>query len=168
MVDYSVTSADLERLGIPYRKWGDLFDSTPVDIRALLDRVGGFVLLYETEPHEGHWVLLTKRSADTLEFLDPYGLEPDRELKWAKYSAHETNGRALLAAFLDEWKWVDYLGSPIQEWAPNINTCGRYAILRWFDRQPTLLQWLTKYGFSQKTLQENDARVVGLTSQWLA
>lgn len=163
MAVYSVTGEDLTRWGLPYQRWGELADKTPADIKRFLDEYSGLAILYEDEPHSGHWVLLLRRDDNKLEFLDSYGLAPDDELKYADFSGCQAKGRHLLRAALDHWPVVEYLGSPIQEWREGVNTCGRYALLRWMDRRPTLAEWLRKYKFRAGDVTGNDARVVELT-----
>lgn len=134
-----------------------------------LETHGGLAILYESKPHAGHWVLITKRGPNHLEFLDSYGLAPDEQLdEGADYSEQQGNGQHVLASLLEPPDLlVDYLGSRIQEWIPGVNTCGRYAILRWMDPRPSLAGWLRKYGFRASTQRANDERVIELTSRYL-
>jgi len=171
MAGYSVTGEDLQRAGLPYRRWGELATSAPEELRRFLDEHGGLAILYEEAPHNGHWVLLLRRGDDALEFLDSYGLAPDAELAYADYSGCQARGRQLLRTVLDHWRTVEYLGTPIQEWRDGINTCGRYVLLRWSDQRPTLAGWLQKYGFRTgppAQLAANDRRVVALTDAWIS
>ena len=39
------------------------------------------IVLYEEEENSGHWIALLKYN-NIIEFFDPYGLIPDKELSW--------------------------------------------------------------------------------------
>lgn len=164
---YSVTGADMQRWGLPYQRWSAIAQMPAADIRRFLDEYGALGILYEEEPHSGHWVVLTRRGPDHLEFLDSYGLAPDAELEYADYSGSQACGRQLLRMSLSQWPTVEYLGTPVQQWKRGVNTCGRYCLARWLDREPPLGEWLRKYGFRRDDGPANDQRVIELTRELL-
>lgn len=114
------------------------YDTLP---RGLLDGSRCVVILYETAPNFGHWVLLhTLRSPQsgkqTLEFFDSYGMKPDDELNHIpsqyRHDSKQTKKevvRLLLAS--PEDIPISYNEHTFQVPYPGINTCGRWVILRY-------------------------------------
>lgn len=108
--------------------------------RGLLDGSGCVVILYETAPNFGHWVLLHRpapaHGVGNLEFFDSYGMKPDDELKHipAQYRADSRQTkkevvRLLLATPADIP--ISYNEHTFQLPIDGVNTCGRWVIIRY-------------------------------------
>jgi len=88
----------------------------------------------------GHWTLLTrvKRGKKTIyEFMDPYGLMPDDQLKfynksWRKKSGQDANflTRLLYQCSLNPNCEVHYNELEVQKDRPHVSTCGRHIAIR--------------------------------------
>lgn len=91
------------------------------------------VILYLQEPELGHWVVLT-RYKNVLSFFDSYGIMPDNELNWNSKTKNESldqaEGNYLTKLMHDYHGTVEYNEKRFQEHSRNINTCGRYCVLR--------------------------------------
>ena len=94
---------------------------------------GYVIILYETKQNFGHWVLVFKRNKNTIEHFDSYGIKPDDELDFIKPIFKIINGtvKPYLTYLLLKSKYkVEYNEFKLQKMAPNINTCGRWILLR--------------------------------------
>jgi hypothetical protein len=112
-------------------KYSELAQFT--DIEQLLPENKTFVfLLYETSLNVGHWVCVC-RYDDIISFFDPYGVYPDKQLKWVpkllRVKLNQT--RPLLTCLFDKTKLeVEYNDFKFQTERDDINTCGRHCIFR--------------------------------------
>ena len=52
----------------------------------------GIIMLYQKTNNNGHWCLLFKENANTLNFFDPYAFQMDEELKFSDYNLQLHNG----------------------------------------------------------------------------
>jgi len=101
----------------------------------LLQPYDSVVLLYTTKENFGHWITIFKVGKRAVEFFDPYGYYPDDELElipdeW-KYSGHSGEEFPYLSRLLDESGYqVIYNGWQLQGFKKDINTCGRWCVLR--------------------------------------
>lgn len=97
------------------------------------------IIIYESKPNYGHWVLLARYIDEethkpTIEYLDPYGGVIDTPLKWIdnKYkknidsTPYLTN---LLTKAKDKFDII-YNGKDFQKENKNIATCGRHCVSR--------------------------------------
>jgi len=164
-MDYFVNSNDLKKLNIPYLRYG-IPDFIELLFKHLNER-GFCMILYEINPHNGHWVCvlkhdparLLKSGASTgrlmlfqqgsLEFFDSYGLKVDDELKYATYANEIVNGKKILYDLFENTdSIIEYNGKRLQKMAKNINTCGKWCLLRIYamchfpDEAGTLRQFL--------------------------
>jgi hypothetical protein len=85
------------------------------------------VVLYQTTHNTGHWTLL-HLTPEGVEFFDSYSSMPDEEFKvMEKQQPHYL---AKLLYQLSKITNINYNTDQLQEINPNINTCGRWVILR--------------------------------------
>jgi len=107
---------------------------------ARLEEAGRFpqlpiAVLYETAPGFGHWVGLLE-TPEGIEHFDPYGIRPDAELRWVpkKYrEAFQSDAPHMVRLLEREAAGgvpVNYNEFRLQARKPNINTCGRWVVLR--------------------------------------
>jgi hypothetical protein len=103
--------------------------STYNDINELLQKDKDYaIMLYENSENVGHWVCILKPNANTIEFFDPYGLEPDKQLKYSEYS---NDGNKYLTNLLNKTtQRVIYNPIAYQKEKQDINTCGRWCVAR--------------------------------------
>ena len=138
--NYSVTGADLERLGVPFTTYSQLRRGRPLTTQAVL---------YEVTAGKGHWALVSVDEDNTrLEFFDPYGLSPDEEEK-AGATLSASQGR-VLSEMIDQWQTstggeVVINARQLQDIGPKDNTCGRWVVARYFCRHVPLEEWLAQY-----------------------
>jgi hypothetical protein len=166
-LDYSLTGDDLKCLGLDWITYSELVGRSLEDILPVPD--SAVALLYETEHNRGHWVLLWRKDANTLEFFDSYGLAPDaEEAAGAAYSAQQG---PRLTSLIRAWthqgsgRSAHYSPQQLQEFAAGDNTCGRWAYKRWKDRETPLEEWLGQWGADHRA---NDKKVVEETEADLA
>ena len=150
-MDYFVNSDDLKKLNIPYLRYG-----TDEFIELLfkhLNERGFCMILYEINPHHGHWVCVLGKNTGhkNLEFFDSYGMKTDDELKHATYSNLMVHGVKLLHDLFENTdSIIEYNGKRLQKSSSryNINTCGKWCLLRIYamvhfpDEAGTLTQFL--------------------------
>jgi len=114
------------------------------DIEEIFDKDGRSVLLFLTENDQtGHWTGLI-RSADTIEYFDPYGSAPDADRKWlSKEKLRELDEeKPHLTRLLRQSKMKVYFNTyDFQQDKESINTCGRWVVARLLHRKKTLRQF---------------------------
>jgi len=110
-------------------------DATVMTYRQLRERQTlpklPLVILYETEPRIGHWVVVLE-TPEGIEHFDSYGMKPDGELSFVPI-----RNRALLGAdqphlvklLLDTMKPINFSDWRLQG-KGRIATCGRWCVLR--------------------------------------
>jgi hypothetical protein len=132
-MDYFVTSDDLNRLNIPYLKYGS--ENFIENLFKYLNERCYCMILYEITPHNGHWVVILK--GKNLEFFDSYGLKVDNELKYAYYANKLVNGKKILHDLFENTnEIIEYNGKRLQKMVAGtaagtaINTCGKWCLLR--------------------------------------
>ena len=139
------------------------------------------ILLYVNEMNDnsmvGHWCLLTrvKRGNKTIvEFQDPYGYVPDKEMDfydehWKSQSGQDHNylTRLLYNFSLDPNHEVHYNELPMQKDDPNINTCGRHIGLRGHFYKIPLEQYQKIFKNLKNKGYDLDDIVTKLTNQLL-
>ena len=98
----------------------------------LLGKYKKVVLLYQSSSNFGHWCCLYEYCG-TICFFDSYGIVPDDELN---YMSKEMNKklmqdcRWLTHLLYESCKTVQYNEYPLQQLGPEVNTCGRWCIIR--------------------------------------
>ena len=104
------------------------------NLEQVLSPYGSCVLLYQTRENYGHWVVLIDRGNKMLEFYDSYGLAPDEELKLDNQFHLRIHGGKItphLGALIQAGGWsVKYNHEQLQQQLADINTCGRYCVMR--------------------------------------
>ena len=95
------------------------------------------VLLYQTEPNEGHWVSVLKYpdrfGTSVLEYFDPYAKSFDEPLSWNTPQRNKQLGIALpYLSILMESSGHKLLENRVkyQQESSKIETCGRHNIYR--------------------------------------
>jgi hypothetical protein len=89
-------------------------------------------LLYESEPHSGHWCALT-RNDNLVEFFDPYGEKPDDQLKYIppNFAKKTKQDQKLLSHLLVDCKYdISYNEFSFQRFDKDTSTCGRWSAMR--------------------------------------
>jgi hypothetical protein len=114
------------------------------DVEQIFDADGRCVLLFLTENNQtGHWVGLV-RSANMIEYFDPYGSAPDADRKWlTKQKLRELDEeKPHLTRLLRRSNMKVYFNTyEFQEDKQSINTCGRWVVARLLHRKKTLRQF---------------------------
>lgn len=129
----------------------------------------------KTKSMYGHWTLLmkNKRHGKTeIEFFDSYKYKPDDQLKFAKkpyrkqQNMEEPHLTKLLIKALDKGYNVEYNNHRFQEKSSEIQTCGRYTIIRYLMRDLDIDQFnnLMKM-LREETGKSNDRIVTDLTHE---
>ena len=102
-------------------------------IEALLSKdVDYVILLYQDQPNRGHWCCLS-RYANTIEFHDPYGTYPDKELLWIpmKMRKQLKQDKPYLTYLFDKTDMgVIYNNVKYQDLDGDIKTCGSHCAHR--------------------------------------
>ena len=101
-------------------------------IKELLGPTKKCVILYHTKRDYGHWTALYEYNG-TIFFFDSYGFIPDDELKYLHKDLKaelNSNHRYLTQLLYNSNKPVEYNEYQLQERKKNVNTCGRWVILR--------------------------------------
>ena len=106
---------------IPYHELANV-----MSIEELLKPFDAVILLYETKENFGHYTALLIDPDGNLEFFDSYGFAPDQELKYALY-----DNTPYLTNLLKKYDGkIVYNDKQFQEWAKDVNTCGRWTSTR--------------------------------------
>ena len=90
------------------------------------------IILYRQTPTSGHWISID-RLYDTISYFDPYGKYIDEPLTWNTPILNKKLGQSipLLSNLFDKTDLdVYYNNHKYQKLDDNINTCGRWCILR--------------------------------------
>ena len=106
---------------------------------------GALVVLYETRESYGHWCAIMRVDELTLEFFDPYGFPMDRELQMINPYFREVSGQDRPhLSYLVAHSQYDLIqnGRPLQRFAKDTNTCGRWVGLRIALRRLPLKQFI--------------------------
>ena len=125
------------------------------DLLAPFDKV---VILYRTAHTYGHWCCIFRsRERDEIEFFDPYGLIIDDQLSYnndkqfqRQYGQNHFFLTRLLAEVNED---VSYNHHKLQKFGPNINTCGRWCILRLLNTDLSLKDFKRLLDVEKKRLK---------------
>ena len=93
----------------------------------------GLILLYQKTNNNGHWCLLSKENANTLNWFDPYSYQMDEEIKFSDYNLRVHNGVETphLTALIEKSNYkLNQNKVRFQKMANDINTCGRWVACR--------------------------------------
>lgn len=124
-------------------------------------------LLYQQAPNYGHWTCLFKQG-NRIEFFDPYGINVDDELKWTDPSMRKQlhMDKPWLSKLLYESPphyTLIYNQHPFQKRGNDINTCGRWCVLRLLFKNLSLEQFVELFGKSNIKKKSLDSIVTLLT-----
>lgn len=90
------------------------------------------IVLYESKRNFGHWTLILNRP-ENYEHFDSYGLKPDQELKFVpkpfKQQYYNDIPHLTLLLYKSE-KPTHYSQYKLQSEKQNVNTCGRWCVVR--------------------------------------
>jgi hypothetical protein len=124
------------------------------DIDNLLGKCGACVLLYDLEEiNRGHWCCITRQDNWNIEFFDPYGIKPDRELA---YSQVLDKKNTHLSKLLDYSHYkLHYNPYQFQEFKEGVNTCGRWCALRCIMKDDNIDKFYKKMLEIQEALKSS-------------
>jgi hypothetical protein len=114
-------------------KYSDLDNYKTIE-QLLPDNNDFKIILIENQLNSGHWVVIL-RYDNTIEFFNSYGLMPSVDLNFIDNLQNKMLGQDIkfLNILLNECKNrfnIIYNKKRFQKLQPNINTCGRWCILR--------------------------------------
>lgn len=122
-------------------------------------------LLYETQPHFGHWVGIIRHVDEhKIEFFDPYGYAPDEEIDFVPEDFRAESGQDfphLTQLMVDSDYRLVHNPIEIQKHGDDISSCGRHVLLRCMMKEMPLTQYVE---FVHSTDEVPDDVVTGLTA----
>ncbi len=110
-------------------------------IDEILEPYGACFLLYQNSANFGHWCLLFKLNKNILEFFDHYGYIPDSELQFVPQEYRKIlneNHTYLLKLLYNSQYNIDYNEHRFQLLAKNVSTCGRWCVVRLWNKHLSL------------------------------
>ncbi len=125
-----------------------------IDLDDLLPKLKDYaIILYEEDENIGHWVGLLKYD-NLYEFFDPYGLMPDKQLKWVNLKTRRSLNEATpyLSYMLKQERFI-YNHIKYQDLDNFVLTCGSHTVHRIY-RLLTNNMWLDDYYKFMKELKE--------------
>lgn len=90
------------------------------------------IILIESDNNLGHWVCIS-RYDDTIEYFNPYGTRVDNDKKWIGKLKNMLLGQCedILSKMMEKSKFkCVYSKTKFQKIGENIQTCGRWCVLR--------------------------------------
>ncbi len=120
----SLSGTDIQKFIPNVIVYSELADMT---VRELVDMMP-VVILYQSSLNRGHWTLLHE-TPEGVEFFDSYSSMPDEEFKYIQ--AQQPHYLARLLNELSNYVEIHFNSDQLQKLAPNVNTCGRWVILRY-------------------------------------
>jgi hypothetical protein len=132
-IQTSMTDSDIKRYfkDIETLKYSDLKNYNNID--ELLPNDKDFkIILIEQDNNIGHWVCVMK-NGNTIEYFNPYGNRVDNDKKWIGKIKNAMLGQSedILSSMMEQspYKCI-YSKKRFQKLKPEIQTCGRWCILR--------------------------------------
>lgn len=101
-------------------------------------------LLFESKANFGHWVLIFKENKNNVAFFNSYGGYPDDSLKKIPKEFREISNQVvpyLSQLMVDSGYDLSYNEFKFQSDGKNINTCGRWCVLRWWLKDLDLYEF---------------------------
>jgi len=146
-------------------------------IQDLLGPDEAVIMLYLTHERYGHWIAIFKRrdkrdGKAVIEFFDPYGIFPDRELAFTDKTFkknHNMDHPYILKLLHDYEGPVEYNHYKFQKRQPGVSTCGRHVGMRLLLRDMSLDQYwnfLNRVSKSSK-VKDLDTLITKLSDQQL-
>lgn len=102
-------------------------------IDELLKPYGSVFLLYLSAKNYGHWTLIFRNNKNENEFFDSYGMLDTKILKTIDKNIRKYYNQAspyLSKLLLKDGRKIIYNDNKLQKVEKNINTCGRWCIMR--------------------------------------
>lgn len=99
----------------------------------ILDPYGACILLFEAQPHYGHWCCIFKVNKRLVEFFNPYGGYPDDSLEYIPMHFRMMSNQylpQLSYLMLDSPYELSYNEHKFQQHGSDIKTCGRWCAIR--------------------------------------
>lgn len=133
-LQYEVTNQDLHNKihhSIKIMEYPALAKCTNI-LQILPNSFSILILLIETSSHSGHWVMIVRQN-NIITFFDSYGLKYDQELKFVnnnvRQQLHENPFLTPLFNLAKKQGFtINYNKKRLQQFSPNINTCGKHVI----------------------------------------
>lgn len=122
-MEKNLSDSDISKHGINVVVYEDLKDMVSQELYNLMP----LAILYQINKNEGHWTLLHK-VPEGIEFFDPYGYKPDTEFKELVWQQPHYLAKLLLKLY--ETIPINYNQYAFQKKIVDVNTCGRWVILR--------------------------------------
>lgn len=119
----------------------------------ILGKHGACVILYETKKLYGHWCCIFKLDKNSVEFFDPYGLMPDRQLNFINkdYKIESKQDYPYLTKLMIDSPYVlSYNQHRFQEYKKGVNSCGRWVVCRLLFRFMKLDDFINLFGKKRK------------------
>jgi hypothetical protein len=127
----------------------DLFQYDTID--QLLGPIGICFILYHSSINFGHWVLLSRRDNNTLEFFDSYGSSLDDILEKTDFEHgaqfNKETGIKSLSILIASSKYNTIINNStqLQYKDNNVQTCGRHCIARVMFNQMDLDEYVKMF-----------------------
>lgn len=138
-------------------------------IDEILNPYGACIVLYLTKENYGHWTAIFKLNKNTLEWFDPYGLQPDEE----QYFKMDPKFRKkvgqdyphLLELLYNSGYNITYNQHQFQAHKSDVKTCGRHTAVRLMCRDMSLKKYYkmmhsTKYTPDQLVTLITEAKML--------
>ena len=126
-----LSDADIKRVlgrGCRIIKHSQLSRYNSIDV-LLSKNVDYVILLYQDHPNRGHWCCLS-RYGNVIEFFDPYGTYPDKELMWVPMEMRKQlkQDKPYLTYLFNKTDMeVIYNDVKYQDFDGDIKTCGSHC-----------------------------------------
>lgn len=131
----------------------------------LLGNYEACIILYEFKKNYGHWCCIFKLNHNEVEFFDPYGVYPDKELKLINgdFKNQSKQDKPYLTLLMLESPYqLSFNHYKFQKFKKGINSCGRWCALRIIFRFIPLDIFISI--FNKKRKYSNDFYVTLLTN----
>lgn len=141
-------------------------------IDQLLGPEGYVIILYETAPQRGHWTLLMRdtRRSNVLEHCDSYGLPLDHEMKFIpdafKQASQQDQPYLTQLILQSPYKTVVNNDFKIQAKSSDIQSCGRWCLVRLYFRDTNVDSFMTDIKKTAKMVGITPDRLVTIVSSY--
>lgn len=172
--EYAISDEDINNVLqpdtkiFPYPKFSEM-----ESIDEAFDSLGRCVFLFLTKSEtSGHWLMMFKRDAKTIEYFDSYGEKPEAQRKWLPQELMDDLGEGepyLMNLLRGSNYRVYYNTFEYQKDKDDINTCGRWALARLICKDLSNLEFhnLVKSDMKKRGLKLMDDWVAIFTYEML-
>ena len=139
-------------------------------IDEILDPYGACILLFEAQPHYGHWCCVFKIGKNLIEFFNPYGGYPDDSLKHipSRFRKISNQDYPHLSWLLINSRYdLSYNEHRFQSHGPDIKTCGRWCAVRLLCRNMPLDEFYKMIKHYTKMFKLNGDEFVTLLTMYI-